>query len=440
MTKQRHPRIPQRSASGRSGWCWSTRTSTPRSMRRSVDCGQDRLLGRDAAPLGAAGRARPGRAGRADERGAGADQGARAGGARAAASQRDPAQGQRLFCPGGARPPVQAMIAFIDEHRESTGSSRSAVFCRSPRRPTTRMPPAGPIRTQTGPRARGTPTSARRSGGSSRRTSGSMASARSGASCSARGSRSARCTVARLMRQMGLQGVVRGKSDQDDRQRCGSPLPARPGQPAVQGAAAERLVGERFHLCRDLVGLRLCRLRDRRLRPPDRRLAGVALGPGRASCSMPWSRLCTTGSPPASSGLVHHSDSGVQYVSIKYTERLAEAGIEPSVGSVGDSYDNALAETIIGLFKAEVIHRRGPWRSFEAVEFATLEWVDWFNNRRLLEPIGNGPPPRRKPPTMLSLRSCRWPRRSKRRSLRKTRRGSRHAAGRRALTCPFRCG
>src|SRR3954470_15291689 len=81
-----------------------------------------------------------------------------------------------------------------------------------------------------------------------------------------------------------------------------------------------------------------------------------------------------------------------QYVSIKYTERLAKAGVEPSVGSVGDSYDNALAETINGLYKAEVIHRRGPWRSFEAVEFATLEWVDWFNKRRLFEPIGNIPP------------------------------------------------
>jgi transposase InsO family protein len=81
-----------------------------------------------------------------------------------------------------------------------------------------------------------------------------------------------------------------------------------------------------------------------------------------------------------------------QYVSIRYTERLAEAGIEPSVGNVGDSYDNALAETVNGLYKAEVIHRCEPWRSFEAVEFATLEWVDWFNNRRLLEPIGNIPP------------------------------------------------
>ncbi len=109
-------------------------------------------------------------------------------------------------------------------------------------------------------------------------------------------------------------------------------------------------------------------------------------------------------------GLVHHSDRGSQYLALRYTERLAEAGVEPSVGSVGDSYDNALAETINGLYKAEVIHRRGPWRSFEAVEFApcggfpnllrrlgsqassALEWVDWFNTRRLLEPIGNVPP------------------------------------------------
>ena len=93
--------------------------------------------------------------------------------------------------------------------------------------------------------------------------------------------------------------------------------------------------------------------------------------------------------PIRRSGLIHHSDRGSQYVSIKYTARPAQAGIEPSTGSVGDSDDNALAETINGLSKAEVIHRRGPWRSFEAVEYATLEWVDWFNHRRLLEPIGN---------------------------------------------------
>ena len=89
---------------------------------------------------------------------------------------------------------------------------------------------------------------------------------------------------------------------------------------------------------------------------------------------------------------VHHPDRGSQYLSIKYTERLAEAKIAPPAGSVGDSYDNALAETINGVFKAEVIYRRGPWRSFEAVEYATMEWVDWFNNRRLLEPLGTIPP------------------------------------------------
>jgi putative transposase len=94
----------------------------------------------------------------------------------------------------------------------------------------------------------------------------------------------------------------------------------------------------------------------------------------------------------AAEALVHHSDRGVQYLSIRYTERLAEAGIEPSVGSRGDSYDNALAESVIGLFKTEVIRRRGPWRSLEDVEFATLEWVWWFNYHRLLEPIGHIPP------------------------------------------------
>ncbi len=92
------------------------------------------------------------------------------------------------------------------------------------------------------------------------------------------------------------------------------------------------------------------------------------------------------------SELIHHSDRGSQYLSIHYTERLAEAGIESSVGSVGDSYDNAPAETINGLYKTEVIRKRGPWKSIDEVEYATLEWVDWFNNRRILEPIGNIPP------------------------------------------------
>lgn len=96
--------------------------------------------------------------------------------------------------------------------------------------------------------------------------------------------------------------------------------------------------------------------------------------------------------PEREDALVHHSDRGSQYVSIRYTERLAEAGIEPSVGSRGDSYDNALAETINGLYKAELIHQRAPWKTREAVELATLEWVAWFNHHRLLEPIGYIPP------------------------------------------------
>jgi transposase InsO family protein len=96
--------------------------------------------------------------------------------------------------------------------------------------------------------------------------------------------------------------------------------------------------------------------------------------------------------PDAAQGIVHHSDRGSQYLSIRYTERLKEAGLEPSVGSVGDSYDNALAESIIGLYKTELIRRRGPWRDLEAVEFATLKWVHWFNHHRLLEPIGHIPP------------------------------------------------
>ena len=112
-----------------------------------------------------------------------------------------------------------------------------------------------------------------------------------------------------------------------------------------------------------------------------------------ACFSMRWNKPSTIADRRTrSGGLIHHSDRSSQYVSIKYTERLAEAEIESSVGSVGDSYDNALAETINGLHKAEVIHRRGPWRNFEAVEYATLEWVNWFNHRRLREPIGNIPP------------------------------------------------
>ena len=200
----------------------------------------------------------------------------------------------------------------------------------------------------------------------------------------------ARCTVARLMRAMGLQGVVRGKRMKTTISDKATPCPLdkvnrqfaadRPNKLWVSDftyvATWSGFVYVAFVIdvyARRIVGWRASRTAS----------AGFVLDALEQALHA---------RRPLDGGLVHHSDRGVQYVSIKYSERLAEAGIEPSVGSVGDSYDNALAETVIGLFKTEVIYRRGPWRSFDAVEYATLEWVDWFNNRRLLEPIGNIPP------------------------------------------------
>ena len=199
----------------------------------------------------------------------------------------------------------------------------------------------------------------------------------------------ARCTVARLMGQLGLRGVVRGRRM---RTTIPDPLAERP---------------------RDLVQRQFSAARPNQLWVAD--LTYVATWRGfvyvafvidvfsrrivgwRASSSL-RSDLALDALEQAlydretDADLVHHSDRGGQYLSIRYTERLAEAGIEPSVGSRGDSYDNALAETVIGLFKTEVIHRDGPWRGLDAVEYATLEWVAWFNTQRLLEPLGYLPP------------------------------------------------
>jgi transposase InsO family protein len=201
----------------------------------------------------------------------------------------------------------------------------------------------------------------------------------------------ARCTVARLMRMMGLQGIIRGKPVKTTVSDKSAPCPLdrvnrhfKAPAPNMlwlsdftyvatwQGFVYVAFVIDAF--ARRIVGWRASRTAH----------AGFVLDA--------LDQALHDRRPVHRGGLIHHSDRGVQYVSIKYSERLAEAGIEPSVGSVGDSYDNALAETINGLYKAEVIHRRGPWRNVEAVEFATLEWVDWFNHRRLLEPIGNMPP------------------------------------------------
>lgn len=200
----------------------------------------------------------------------------------------------------------------------------------------------------------------------------------------------ARCTVERLMRAMGLRGVVRGRETRTTVSNPATPCPLdkvnrqfRASAPNVlwlsdftyvatwQGFVYVAFVIDAF--ARRIVGWRVSRAAS----------AGFVLDALEQAIH---------DRRPVKGGLTHHSDRGSQYVSIRYTERLLDAGIEPSVGSVGDSYDNALAETVIGLFKTEVIRRRGPWRSLEAVEYATLEWVAWFNIHRLLEPIGNVPP------------------------------------------------
>ena len=201
----------------------------------------------------------------------------------------------------------------------------------------------------------------------------------------------ARCTVVRLMRELGLHGVVRGRAWTTTTQAGADPRPA------------------------DLVGRRFTATRPNQLWVSDftyvatwrgfvyaafvidvfaRRIVGWRVAASLATDFVldALEQAIHARRDDTISGLVHHSDRGIQYVSMRYTGRLADADIAPSVGSRGDSYDNALAETIIGLFKTEVIRRKGPWKSLEAVEFATLEWVDWFNHRRLLEPIGYLPP------------------------------------------------
>jgi transposase InsO family protein len=200
-----------------------------------------------------------------------------------------------------------------------------------------------------------------------------------------------RCTVARLMRDMGLRGAIRGKPMRTTISDKAAPCPLDHVNRQFCAPAPDRLWLADFTYVATWAGfVHVAFVID----AYARRIVGWRVSrTAHADFVLDALEQALHDRRPTNrDGLIHHSDRGAQYVSIKYTERLAEAGIEPSVGSVGDSYDNALAETINGLYKAEVIHRRGPWRSFDAVEFATLEWVDWFNNRRLLEPIGNIPP------------------------------------------------
>ncbi|HZA92839.1 MAG TPA: IS3 family transposase [Gemmatimonadales bacterium] len=294
------------------------------------------------------------------------------------------------FCPGGARPPLQAMKAFIDEHREVYGVE---PICRVlPIAPSTYYEHAA---RKADPGRR--PARERRDAELCQEIRRVFAAnfgvygvRKVWRQMQREGIDVARCTVARLMRHMGLKGVVRGKSIRTTVSDAAAPCPRdrvnrqfktpRPNALWVSdftyvatwsGFVYVAFVIDAF--ARRIVGWRVSRS-------------------ARAEFVLDALEQALHDRQLWRANLIHHSDRGVQYMSLKYTERLAEAGIEPSVGSVGDSYDNALAETVIGLFKTEVIHRQVPWRSFEAVEFATLEWVDWYNNRRLLEPIGNIPP------------------------------------------------
>jgi len=199
----------------------------------------------------------------------------------------------------------------------------------------------------------------------------------------------ARCTVERLMRRLDIAGAIRGRKP---RTTIPDESAARPADLVQRNFTATRpnqlWVADLTYVATWAGFVYVAFVID----AFSRRIVGW-----RASRSL-RSDLALDAleqalyARPDTEQLVHHSDRGVQYLSIRYTERLAEAGIEPSVGSVGDSYDNALAETIIGLYKTEVIHQLGPWRNVDHVEFETLDWVDWFNNRRLLEPIGYIPP------------------------------------------------
>ncbi len=200
----------------------------------------------------------------------------------------------------------------------------------------------------------------------------------------------ARCTVERLMRQMGLQGAVRGRRFK--RTTIVDEAAARPADLVQRDFTADGpnqlWVADLTYVATWTGFAYVAFITD----VFSRRIVGWRVSSSLRSDLALDALEQAVHARSDLEKLVHHSDRGVQYLCIRYTDRLAEVGIEPSVGSVGDSYDNALAETINGLYKTEVIHPNGPWRNVDEVEFATLEWVDWFNQRRLLEPIGHVPP------------------------------------------------
>ncbi|MGV8988759.1 MAG: IS3 family transposase [Cypionkella sp.] len=295
------------------------------------------------------------------------------------------------FCDGGVRPPVEVMVKLIDDHRDAHGVE-----------PICKMLPIAPATYYDHLAKRADP--ARLSDRAKRDEALRPQIQRVfDANWQVYGARKiwrqlrregfdvARCTVARLMKAMNIQGIIRGKPQKTTIPDKKLPCPLDKVNRQFRVPAPNMLWVSDFTYVATWKGFAYVAFV---IDAYARRIVGwrVSTSPHAGFVLDALEQAVHDRRPIKGMGLVHHSDRGSQYLSIKYTERPAEAGIEPSVGSVGDSYDNALAETINGLFKAEVIHRRGPWRNFEAVEYATLEWVDRFNNRRLLEPIGNIPP------------------------------------------------
>ncbi|WXG51028.1 IS3 family transposase [Acidovorax temperans] len=296
-----------------------------------------------------------------------------------------------FFGPGGARPPTQVLKAFVDQQRNAFGVEplckvlqiapsaywRHAALVREPHKRCARAKRDELLMPQI-----------QRVWQANMQVYGADKIWRQ---LRREGTAVARCTVERLMRKLGLRGVMRGKVVRTTTSDSKAPCPLDRVNRQFKADRPNQLWVSEFTYVSTWQGwLYVAFVID----VFARRIVGW-----RVSSSMrtdfvldALEQALYARQPERDGSLVCHSDRGSQYVSIRYTERLAEAGIEPSVGSKGDSYDNALAETINGLYKAELIHRRAPWKTKEAVEFATLEWVSWFNHHRLLEPIGYIPP------------------------------------------------
>nr|WP_173025509.1 IS3 family transposase [Acidovorax sp. SRB_14] len=296
-----------------------------------------------------------------------------------------------FFGPGGARPPAQVLKDFIDKHRDTYGVEpvckvlqvapsayrRHAALLREPHKRCARARRDDMLVPEI-----------QRVWRANMQVYGVEKVWRQ---LAREGVMVARCTVERLMRRLGLRGVMRGKVVRTTISDAKAPCPLDRVNRQFRAERPNQLWVSDFTYVSTWQGwLYVAFVVD----VFARRIVGW-----RVSSSMrtdfvldALEQALYARQPERDNSLICHSDRGSQYVSIRYSERLAEAGIEPSVGSKGDSYDNALAETINGLYKAELIHRRAPWKTKEAVEFATLEWVSWFNHHRLLEPIGYIPP------------------------------------------------